>query len=91
MMQLKINFNQGLLDVLLMRGEIAHDDVSLPKIGPELCNTGIRLKACSNKAIAVELLEPLRIIDISLSAWYIFGVTSIDQKDFNAMSHKYFV
>ena len=44
-----------------------------------------------SQTTSAELLEPLSIIDISLSAWHIFGVSSIDQKDFNAVSHKYFI
>ena len=77
--------------MLLVRGAIAHKNDPLPKIGSELCNAGIRLKACLNKVVAVELLEQLSIIDISLSAWQIIGMSGIDPKEFNAVSHKYFI
>ena len=55
---------------------------------PVECPNGVnvlgRTKRCAQKSDAVQLLQPLSVLHIGLSAGHVFDRAGIDEKDFDA-------
>jgi hypothetical protein len=77
--------------VLLMRRSVADKLVTLSNVGSEFGDDVIGAEAGPDQSVAMELLEPLGIADISLSTRNIFGVPRIYEKDLNPCVNQYLV
>lgn len=80
MMQLKVHLHERFLHVLDVRRRILQQALALPKVRPERRPRLGRVKAASQEAILVQLLEPLGIVDICLTAWNVLDMPRIDQQ-----------
>lgn len=79
-MQLDIHLPQGLLHMLDMGGGIGEQTLPMSKIGAKRSHLTGRPETAAQQVVLMQLLEPLGIIDVGLSSWYLLDVTGIDEQ-----------
>ena len=84
MVQLKVHLIEGFLHMLHMGGGHLNEIVAVPQDGAQLANRLGRAKGGAQKANRVQILQPLAVRDVRLTAGNVFHVVGIDEEDFKA-------
>ena len=77
-MQLQMHVHQRFLPVLDVRGGILHSALAMSYVHSQSGPVLRRMETASQQAIRVQLLQPLRIVDVSLTARHRFDMLGID-------------
>ena len=86
MVQLQIHLHQGLLHVLNVRGRVLDEALTQSQVGAQLDNRLAWAEAPAQQPVLVQLLEPLRVIDVRLPPRHLLHVAGIDQHDLEPAS-----
>lgn len=81
---------KGLLDVLDMRGPHLDEIIAVADVSAKRTDLRGRDEGATQKAVGVELLDPLAVENVRLLAGDILDMASVDDKDFKAASFKDF-
>ena len=81
MMELQIHLHQRLLHVPNVRGRVLDETLTQPQVGAQLDHRLAGTKAAAQQPVLVQLLEPLRVIDICFPPRHLLDVAGIDQHD----------
>ena len=84
MVQLQIHLHQRLLHVLNVRGRVLDEPLAQPQIGAQLDDRLAWTEAAAQQPVLVQLLEPLRVVDVRLPPRHLLDVARIDQHDLEA-------
>jgi hypothetical protein len=79
--QLQIHLHQGLLHVLDVRGRVLEQSLAMPHVGAERNDLCPGAKAGTEQPVRVELLDPLRVVDVGLAARHVLRVARVDEHD----------
>ena len=82
--KLEVHLVKCFLHVLDMCGAVAQEHIPLAGDGAEAADLFSRTERGGEQSVAVQLLEPLAIEDISLFAGDVFDIPGIDQADLDA-------
>lgn len=80
-MQLQIHLHQRLLHVLNVGRGVFEQSFSMPKIRAESNDLGAGPEAGAEQAVRMQLLDPLRVVDIGLPSGNVLRVTRIHEND----------
>src|SRR5262249_54311727 len=86
MVKLYVHLHESLLHVLYMRDRILDHPLSMTQVRSQLSDAGARSKASSKQTVLVELLQPLRVVDVALSPTYVPHMSCAHKNDIKAMS-----
>ena len=84
--QLQVHLGQSLLHPLDVGGGAAHQGGPLAHIGPQRTHLIGRTKGAAQQAVGVQLLQPLAIQNVALTAGDIFDVPGVDQFDLQSVA-----
>jgi len=79
--QLQIHLHQRLLHVLHVRRRVLDQPLAMPQVGTERDDLGSEPEAGAEQPVRVELLNPLRVVDVRLAARDVFRVARVDDHD----------
>jgi hypothetical protein len=83
-MELKVHLVEGLLHVLDVNRCHLHEAVAVAKNGPDVANVLIWPERRAKQANRMQVLKPLAVFDVGLSAWNILHVAGINEKHFES-------
>ena len=75
----------ALLDVLNVGGGVVHKAFAMAQVGAQPEHPVAGPEAAPEQAIFMELLEPLRIVHVALSAWDMLDVARVHQERFRTL------
>ena len=80
MMQLDVHLHERLLHPLDMGGRGVDQALSVSQVGTETHDLIPGTKAAAQQAVLVQLLEPLRVVDVRLPSRHVLDITRVDQQ-----------
>ena len=80
-LQLHVHLHQGLLHQLNVRRRRIDEPLAVPQDRPQPQKALVRTEAAAEQTILVELLEPLRVIDVRFPPWDMLHVARIHEED----------
>ena len=83
--QLQIHLDQGFLNVLDVSAGVLDQPGAVAPVGAQDADLVGRAEGGGQEAVAVELLQPLAILDVGFAAGQVLDVAGVDQADLEAV------